>query len=772
MQLRPIRHGNAAVRCGVLAFVFCFAVSFVFMQSVAASTDGLYYQGRDFVQQQVLFTKVIAQSLRDGRVFYSHLMEVGMGFQEAFFHYGIGSPFTWLISLFSAENYERTVVFWLALKIACAALSAFCLTARYAKTPFGAFVGAVLYALSPWQITNLFYNFSDALVFFPLLILGLDLLMEDEKPLLFPLAVAAAACTNLMFFVSEGVFLILYFLLKLLCGEYTLTRRRFFACAGMTVLGLMLSGAFLIPSVIAVLGHPRRNLPFESIRQMLLYPSDQFSDLLRAWLLPGDFLTYKALFMETNTVQPDAAPAVFGIVLSGSWCLKNRKSCLARLLLCCFVFSFIPVLNSAFTLFSSEYYARWLFMPSLFLSITTALALEDMSLSLKGGFLMTSALVAAFCANAAVRHFSGREVVRGPARLAYLVALAASGLAFCALLRKFQKKTVWKASVIVVLAGYILASGFFTGYYGKYMMVLQGFRADDFWNDDIGLNDEGYYRVDASNSYINKGLVIGRPSLSSFTSALQKSESDFYAALGVQRTVNSWYTYRLEALRALMSCRYIFVTDGLNLQPDGILPHATYLREGAGMEIYEYDRFIPMGFAFRYAMAESEFMEIPESERCNALLRVLVVPDGSKDAITDTCEFEWLSARDFADGKYTEDMIVSDIEYHRAHTADRFEETRDGFAAEYTSGRKDILFLSVFWNTGFRATVNGKPSDVLRVDIGMIGIAVEPGVNEISLSFRESGAAAGILSSAAAVFSLTAFQWIRVSTRRRAALPV
>ena len=47
---------------------------------------------------------------------------------------------------------------------------------------------------------------------------------------------------------------------------------------------------------------------------------------------------------------------------------------------------FIPILNSSFFLFTTKYYARWFYMPSLILSLLSIKCIEE-NLSIKAGVI-------------------------------------------------------------------------------------------------------------------------------------------------------------------------------------------------------------------------------------------------------------------------------------------------------------------------------------------------------------------------------------------------
>ncbi len=61
-----------------------------------------------------------------------------------------------------------------------------------------------------------------------------------------------------------------------------------------------------------------------------------------------------------------------------TWLLSEKKGTwLRRLLIVCIFMALVPVLNSAFSMFNTAYYARWFYMPILMMALATAVSIED-----------------------------------------------------------------------------------------------------------------------------------------------------------------------------------------------------------------------------------------------------------------------------------------------------------------------------------------------------------------------------------------------------------
>ncbi|MFR0872586.1 MAG: YfhO family protein, partial [Oscillospiraceae bacterium] len=83
--------------------------------------------------------------------------------------------------------------------------------------PQHALIGGLLYAFSGYSMYNIFFNhFHEAIVFFPLLLIGLEESVVNKRRGALAAAVAINAFVNDFFFIGECVFLLLYFVIRLI----------------------------------------------------------------------------------------------------------------------------------------------------------------------------------------------------------------------------------------------------------------------------------------------------------------------------------------------------------------------------------------------------------------------------------------------------------------------------------------------------------------------------------------------------------------------------
>lgn len=145
-------------------------------------SKGFFTIVNDYNYQQIPFNIYCINSIKSGNVIWDWNTDLGGNFVGNYAFYTLGSSFFGLLSLFPSQMVPYLLGPVLALKYGTAGLTAFLYLRTYTKNERTAFVGAILYAFSGFQVGNILYNhFRDVVALFPLLLLGLDKLMNEGK---------------------------------------------------------------------------------------------------------------------------------------------------------------------------------------------------------------------------------------------------------------------------------------------------------------------------------------------------------------------------------------------------------------------------------------------------------------------------------------------------------------------------------------------------------------------------------------------------------------
>ena len=98
--------------------------------------------------------------------------------------------------------------------------------------------------------------------------------------------------------------------------------------------------------------------------------------------------------------------------------------------------------------------------------------------------------------------------------------------------------------------------------------------------------------------------------------------------------------------------------------------------------------------------------------------------------------------------------------------------TRTGsfdLAVEVAARAPGVLVIAEPWYPGWRATVDGKPAELLRVDYALSGVRIDAGVHVIAMTFEDEPLFRGAAVSLTALVLLVGLAWLARAERRRAA---
>ena len=146
----------------------------------------------------------------------SSYTELGANFIASYSFYLLFSPFFWLTLPFPSEMVPYLMAPLLMLKTVSMALISYFYIRRFVRTDEYAIIGSLCYAFSGFATYNIFFNhFHEAMVFFPLLLIGVEELVQNRRRGVFALAVAVNCIVNYWFFIGEVVFVVLYVFLRM-----------------------------------------------------------------------------------------------------------------------------------------------------------------------------------------------------------------------------------------------------------------------------------------------------------------------------------------------------------------------------------------------------------------------------------------------------------------------------------------------------------------------------------------------------------------------------
>lgn len=359
--------------------------------------DGLFFYYGDYNVQQVPFLIFAHRAVRQGRLFWNPLVDLGGNMGGTFSFYLWGSPFFWLTIPFPEAWLPYMMPFLMALKCGTASVTAYAWIRTQTRTDRAAALGAYLYAFSGFQACNIvFQHFHDATAFFPLYLLCFDLFVEGRREggsegkgagrglYGFILMTALMSVINYYFFFGQVVFLVLYYTvrwgIRSVRAEGILSAlAQVMRIAAAAAAGLLLAAFFLVQSVSGIMGNSRIS-EFLSGYDLVVYPDSTTPlAILKSLFMVPDLIARGTLFSSDYIRNGSLAFYLPCFAMAGVFAFRmiRRRNWKNTLLTVLAVMAFVPVLCSVFSALNENYYARWFYMPVLLCACMTAEVLEE-----------------------------------------------------------------------------------------------------------------------------------------------------------------------------------------------------------------------------------------------------------------------------------------------------------------------------------------------------------------------------------------------------------
>ncbi|MDE6733822.1 MAG: YfhO family protein [Oscillospiraceae bacterium] len=727
----------------------------------------------DYNAQQIPFFKQCVEAVHNGTFGWDWKTDLGANFFGSYTYYTLGSPFFWFMCLFPASWAPYLMMPLLCVKFGLFGLFAFIYIRRFVTKPQSALIGGILYAFSSFNLYNVFFQFQDAMIWFPLLLIGLEEAVINKRRGVFALAMAINCLANYFFFIQECVFLVIYFTVRYAVDpKFILKLKDFFALAFECVVGVLIAGVLFFPSIYQVLDVPRSTNALVNWHFLFFGDEQRYGLLVESFFFPPEIAARNEMFKNANAKWSSVALYLPLFSMAGvlAFFKSVKKHWVKPLLLVCLLFAFIPGLNSAFTMFNNNYYTRWFYMPTLICCLATAYALEHKEVDLRFGLKATAAATLFITVIVLITPFTKKEALKvtGPEEnnviprfmaITYYPLWIAIGVAIASLiavliLLNYRKKTT-PASFMSCATALTIIFSMVLGYYfigcGRSIGPAVG-RFNTMASAEFEIDDDEFYRIEGLDETNNVNMFWGMSSLKSFTSIVPGSTFEFYELIrpmsgNSARSVNSAPELDRYALRALTNVKYIMIPEDMTSRVSSIdkLEIYDYYDTQGYYDIYKTDYALPMGFAYdEYYLTE----DVKDNRRVdNLMVRAAVLTEEQADEYSDILE----ALTPYSSGNISVDEFKKDAQNRIDEGVLSFEVTKAGFNSMTNYDSEKLVCFSVPWCRGWSATINGEPVKVDKINGGLIGVRVPKGECDISFSYETPYLKYGIIASAAGV---------------------
>ncbi|MBQ9082249.1 MAG: YfhO family protein [Clostridia bacterium] len=764
---------SSALRVFALAF---FTAGVIFLPFMIFDQGYFLFYG-DFNVQQIPFYQLVHDAIRNGDWGWNWNTDLGANLIGSYTFYNLTSPFFWLTLPFPNDFVPYLMGPLYMLKFACASLGAYCYLKRYVRSEDTAILGGLLYGFCSFSVYKVFFNhFHEAIVVFPFLLAALDEYMYHRRRGVFAFAVFTSCFVNYYFFVGQVVFCLIYWTVRMCFSSWGKPDpRRFAGLALEAVLGLLMTGVVLLPTILAVTQNNRVNSMTTGYGALVYYSEQRYLHILSSFFFMPDIPARANFTPDSNANWASIAMwlPLFSTVGVFAWLQRPARHWSRRVIGILLLMAFVPILNNAFQLFNSAYYARWYYMAELMWVFATVRAIEDDTCDFDRGWRWTFGITLAIACGIGLMPASIDSdgnirigLSKYPERFWAYVAISFVSLLvlylLLPLLKKNRAKFVRSATVGVMVlsvtyAAYFIALGKTQSYDTHNYVIpycLNG-------GADVSLPDEesdqSFYRSDFFDAMDNVAMFWKMPSIQAFHSIVPGSVMEFYPAVGVERGVATRPETEHYALRGLLSVKYLFAyADGAAFVDEAgyaEMPGYIYYDTQNGFDVYRNEAYIPMGFTYEYCMRRSDFDTLTERRRQIVLLKTLVVEDEDFAAVSQVLE----PLTDVSELYYNEETYLALCKERRQETCSTFDTDGSGFTADIDLEYENYVFFSVPAEDGWSAQVDGQDVEILPVNVGFMAVRVPAGSHTIEFTYRTPGLGTGTLLSLGALLVLSLY---------------
>ncbi len=750
-----------------------------------------FYYG-DYNVQQVPFYILAHRAVRSGEFFWNWNVDLGGSMAGDFSFYLWGSPFFWLTIPFKEGAIPYIMPFLMALKYAVAATLAYIYIKRYVHKYIYAMIGGYLYGFSGFNACNIVFNhFTDSVCFFPLLLILFEELMECETSengklklsgmslVRFTLMTAFMAIINYYFFFGQILFLVIYFVVRYRKAEslYDFFIRQLRLIIGV-FFGVLLAGFFLVPAFMGIHGNSRLDNIITGYN-MFIYPSGKMIwDIFKSLVMLPDIIGKGTLFYTTTVKNASLASylPMYGIAGVIGFMLLNRKkkNWEKTLTILFLIIAVIPVLNSSFSLFNNSYYARWFYIPVLFMCLETAqIAERGKSIQLKKGvaievlcflFFVLVYFLPSTDENGEISMFKMTENSS-----IFLRDVLFTGLLLLFLIVSvFLLPKMKKVRDVIILAFVMISCIISTYVPVKNGSSIISDTGKEMWQEQMLYNKvevdmSQFLRGEVDSTSTNYDMVWGIPSIHCFLSTVPAPIFDFLeGTCGITRTVETNIPVERAGVRAILSAKYYFenaiISKNRVYYNDEGTDGYVYVDTQDGFDIFENTNYIPMGFTYDYYITESEWEDLEPKEHDLDLSKVLIISDDDAIKLMGSLDMVELSAEDIIENPLNYYEFTGECVKRSKGACTSFEPDTKGFSAVTGDVKGDkLLFFSVPKTKGFSCTVDGVSTPIYTADYGLMAIPVSEGVHNIRVTYRPEGQVVGIICTLAGMAAIAVY---------------
>ena len=391
----------------------------------------------------------------------------------------------------------------------------------------------------------------------------------------------------------------------------------------------------------------------------------------------------------------------------------------------CILVMFVPVLNSSFFMFTTKYYARWFYMPTLVLSLLSIKCIEE-NISIKTGVIISfsSLLVMILSYFVLTYRHPGVEYIHDIKYIVMMISFMVIHLVVLIFIYKSKNRLKYLFVFVILFSG-IWSN--YTIYKYRNNSFEYNMKYYDFINSYKEIKFDELVR---SNSFLgcysNQGLIFKNSNLLSFNTNISGSAFEFYNSVDYPRLVST-NIMSDNPLNNFLSVKY-FISCTNEKREDYELYKKT-----KNYQIYLNENYKELGFVFNNYISNNEFLSKNTEEKFKIINDMIILSDKQIDKYK---------------GLYNDDVeVYSNI----------FKFVNNGFNAKIDVSKDTLVLYTVPYDKGWKAFVNKKEVKIEKVDNGLMAVKINKGINNIKFIYYPPGLKLGLILSIVSYINLLVY---------------
>lgn len=748
-------------------FLIALGVSLCAALPVMIANGGKLYLIGDYMTQQIPFIHECRRLLFSGKPFWSSNTFLGANFLGTYSFYNYGSPFYWILYLLPESLTGAGLSVTFVLRHAVAAATAHIYLKKHVDTPHFAVIGALIYTFSSFTMDSTYYfHFIDVIAVFPLIPYLVDEVLEGKKKIALSLAVLLNAMINYYFFFITSVFFLIYLAFRMkFGGKYTF--RDAVRCVAFYALGGFSAMFILLPSALSLLETYKATNSFSAMLLKGLGCIPQIIKLLEGMVLPSEGISGSATGFNFSNFNSNAAfLPYFGPIFMFVSLKKKEAVWYFKLMKFLFALSLIPFGNGLFSFFTNLSYTRWWYcfvLISVLVSIKTLEENPDTT-ELKSSTKTAAAIASAVTAipvllklvfaytktdfilkhlpSSAITYLknSGLTDKFSETDFRYLVVLIAlTAATYIPLYFSLKRGFIFNAKNVIPVVAIICIFS-----YSVYLTnEAKAFDTENYRGADLSASQELSYthRTLFDYGFANYPAVANRPGITAFHSFKSHATAEFCRLAGYKDTLHSTadHCFTTPAIQSVLSIKTL-------VDKSGNEAYAPY--------------YSPFGYVYEHYIIDEGYeytTDISENNRRIELMTRACFVDRETAA-----ELDGIAAPLDSDTVDWKAACAGNMQ----SAAVGFELNSSGFTAVSKGDKQRLIYFSIPHDNGWRAYVNGKETEILTINGGLMGIIVPEGECSIEFRFTTPGLAEGVIISSVFMIITTVYTVIEQKKKR------